>query len=83
MNTGTPTEGAFTAQCIFEPRGSCGLEGYCKGDNYRAEFFKTDVAGKPYYRVYPVEGDDYYETCSPTVFNRFFKQVKTDATQKA
>ena len=78
MNTGTHTE--LQVQCIFEPRGSCGLEGYCKGDIYRAEHFQADVSGKPYYRVYPVEGDNYYETCSPAVFNRFFKLVKDDAT---
>lgn len=29
--------------------------------------------GHEYYRVWPTAGDDYYETCSPRTFRKFFK----------
>lgn len=69
------TENQKKCICIYEPRGQCGLEGYAKGDQYRYEFFLKDVSGRPYYRVYPVENDNYYETCSVATFTRFFQPI--------
>lgn len=61
-----------TAQCILEPRGESGLEGYSKGGQYEYEYRERDGNGRPYYRVWPLAGDDCYETCSVHTFKRFF-----------
>ena len=61
-------------ECIEEPRGRKGLEGYSRGLKYRFEKRKEDKNGKPYIRVYPLE-DYYYETCSINSFKRFFKEI--------
>jgi len=59
------------AICILEPRGQGGLEGYCLDEKYQYE--RMEPADKPpYYRVWPVADTEYYETCSPQKFNRFF-----------
>lgn len=81
--TGPIEETQAFCTCIFEPRGQSGLEGYSRGDIYKYEYFEKDVSGRPYYRVYPLSGDNYYETCSVAVFNRFFKVVESDAKEKA
>lgn len=56
-------------ECIVEPRGYRGLEGYQLGDRYMA------IVGQDYCKVYPVAGDDYCEICTLPVFKRFFKEV--------
>jgi hypothetical protein len=59
------------AICIDEPRGRGGLEGYSLDEKYFYE--RVEPADKPpYYRVWPVAEDAYYETCSPQTFNRYF-----------
>jgi hypothetical protein len=64
------------AVCILEPRGDYGLEGYSLGETYRFEHRKTGATdGKPYYRVWPTDNDEYYETCSPSAFLKHFKPV--------
>lgn len=64
-----------TAICIREPRnGECGLEGYNEGDKYR--FQKMSDNKGHYMRVYPNPDTNYYETCGPKVFERFFEEVK-------
>jgi hypothetical protein len=56
-------------ECIEEPRGYRGLEGYQKGGRYMA------VLGEQYCKVYPSTGDDYCELCTLPVFKRFFKEI--------
>ena len=63
-------------ECIYEPRGELGLEGYQLGDIYRAQ--KVVKNGKTQYRIHPDDEyyPDYYETCSVIGFNRYFKVVE-------
>ena len=62
------------AECIFEPRGDNGLEGYSLGNLYYYELM-YDKKGK-YYRMYPTDETDYYETCGPNVFKKYFKIIE-------
>ena len=59
----------IVVECIEEPRGYRGLEGYQKGDRYMA------VMGRDHCKVYPVVGDAYCELCTLPVFKRFFKEI--------
>lgn len=71
------------ALCIHEPRdGAYGLEGYNLGETYRYQLLQG-TAGR-YVRVYPGTGSEsqqwsaypnYYETCGPDIFQRFFKEL--------
>lgn len=63
-------------QCIKEPRGQHGLEGYSLNSTYKAEEAQSKL-GEYYYRVWPdYEGNpSYYETCSVSIFRKFFKYV--------
>lgn len=75
-------------QCLNEPRGDNGLEGYQLGLTYRFE--EVRLKGKRHFRVYPgteqrmgrrttpeglVADTEYYETCGPKIFNRHFQKV--------
>lgn len=64
------------AECIFEPRGDAGLEGYELGRTYKFERCRRDSVKASragyYYRVWPTDGD-YYECCGPNQFKTFFK----------
>jgi hypothetical protein len=68
--------GTYQALCKLEPRGDHGLEGYQAGQTYKCEYRTVGARdGKPYFRIWPVCSDDqpdYYETCSPAVFKRYF-----------
>jgi len=55
-------------ECIYEPRGDGGLEGYQLSEKYYC--YKINNI---YHRVYPDESDGYYETCSKQTFNKYFK----------
>ena len=62
-------------QCLAQPMGACGLEGYVKGEQY---FFEYLIEGatdkKPYFRLYPAKDlSNYYETCSRSTFDYYFK----------
>lgn len=57
-------------ECIFEPEGRGGLEGFVKGMDYTFEFVTT-YSARQYYRVY--HSDDYYETCGLYIFSQHFK----------
>jgi len=59
--------------CIYEPRGDNGLEGFLLNSIYKYEK-KKDSQGF-YYRIFPIFGYDYYETCGPNVFKKHFKEV--------
>lgn len=59
----------IVVECIAEPRGYKGLEGYQLGDRYMA------IVGQDYCKVYPVAGDSYCEICTLSLFKRFFKEV--------
>jgi hypothetical protein len=59
-----------TCECIYEPRGDFGLEGYDLREEYQCER-KMDHSGKYYWRVYYQEGC--YETVSVRGFNKHFK----------
>lgn len=63
------------AECIYEPRGDNGLEGYVLGLNYLFHKIRRPD-GRKYYRVWPSVGVDYYECAGPTMFKRYFKYVK-------
>lgn len=65
---------AFQAQCIYEPRGDHGLEGYQLDKLYDVELMSEDKDGKEYYRVYLFAERWEWETCSKTIFNRYFKR---------
>lgn len=58
--------------CIYEPRGYHGLEGYQVGQVYDA------VKEPGYWKVWPVSGQAYYETCGSMAFNKYFKVNTTD-----
>lgn len=57
-------------ECIYEPRGSHGLEDYMYGYKYRFQLMEN-LDGK-YYRLYPDWNSYYYETCSNRIFSNFF-----------
>ena len=58
--------------CHYEPRGDNGLEGYQLGDKYIFIKMPAKHGIKTYVKVFPA-GIDYYETCGPMVFKRYFK----------
>ncbi|GAL23027.1 hypothetical protein JCM19235_1328 [Vibrio maritimus] len=61
--------------CIAEPRGDFSLEGYQRGESYVYRFIRSiDGSSDSYYRMFPVFGASYYETCSITAFNKHFKK---------
>lgn len=73
MGTAYPPNYSNEAKCIIEPRGEHGLEGYSLGELYKFEFREIGAKdGKPYYRIWPTDGD-YYETCSVQTFKRYFQ----------
>lgn len=59
------------AVCTVAPLGRGGLEGYSEGERYRFERCKGRN-GK-YFRVYPENGLQYYETCGPGMFKKYFE----------
>lgn len=61
------------AKCIYDPRGDHGLEGYQLEGVYNFQVC-YDKKGK-YYRVFPTEETDYYETCGPIIFKRYFEEI--------
>lgn len=68
------------AECIFEPRGDNGLEGYQLGQLHKFEAMFGGQKNRHYFRIYPDKNDDtYFETCGTTLFKRYFKIV-TEAT---
>lgn len=68
--------GEGTVECVYEPRGIFGMEGYSRGDRYKYQMVKDDVRGK-YFRLWPsMESPEYYETCSMFAFNRCFDNPK-------
>lgn len=68
-------------QCVFEPRGEHGLEGFQRGDHYWAQ--QNDFGQGIYWRIWP-EGcaptpaaqredkAEHYEVCGGGIFNRYF-----------
>ena len=66
------------AECVYQPMGDFGLEGYQLGLTYKHELMKAHD-NKKYFQVYPnPEGaPEYYETCSVKTFEKFFKLVPT------
>jgi hypothetical protein len=70
-----PPINAKQAKCILQPMGAHGLEGYSLDDLYKYEYRETGANdGKPYYRIWPTEGN-YYETCSANIFKHYFKPI--------
>jgi hypothetical protein len=62
------------AVCTCEPRGCNGLEGYQLDNTYLYQVC-FDKKGK-YYRIFPTKELEYYETCGPMIFKKFFKEIK-------
>jgi hypothetical protein len=62
-------------ECVYEPRGDNGLEGFMLNTIYIFEKMK-DKKGI-YFRIYL--SSDYYETCGPVVFRRYFKEASDEA----
>lgn len=59
--------------CIFEPRGSNGLEGFSLGREYDFQLMQKENK-KKYYRVFPSDiYSTYYEVCKPKTFKKYFK----------
>lgn len=59
------------ANCFNAPMGAHGLEGFYTWQVYH---FQQIVNGsKIHFRLFPDPDSGYYETCSVTIFNRFFK----------
>ncbi len=64
------------AECIKEPRGVGGLEGYDNGESYKFELCRRRE-NAPYYRIYPNdELADYYETCGKYQFSQHFRVLQ-------
>ena len=67
-------------ECVYEPRGNGGLEGYNLGEHY--PFQRCENEGGEYIRVFPVQLDDsdplkvswenYYECCGTGTFKKHF-----------
>lgn len=63
-------------ECIYEPRGDGGLEGYSLNDNYK--YAKLYDSRGVYYAVYPPGSYEYYETCGPGTFKKYFQIVDAE-----
>ncbi len=59
-------------KCIYEPKGDKGLEGYILNENYK--YILTKDIRSIYYKVYPIDSN-YFETCSPVAFKKYFKLI--------
>jgi hypothetical protein len=59
--------------CKVAPMGNDGLEGFIENDEYKYEYIF--IKNKGYYRIYLEE--DYYETCGPNIFKRYFTIKQT------
>jgi len=55
-------------QCIYEPRGNNGLEGFRLG-----EFYHAYPKGK---RFALYDGGEFMETCGPGVLTRYFRVIE-------
>lgn len=65
-------------ECMYEPRGDCGLEGYQLNTTYPYERKQNITTGEMYYKVFPINFLDksdrtYGETCSKKQFNKYFR----------
>ncbi len=60
-------------RCIYKPCNNSGLEGYQVGKGYRYRRRAADWNGTPYYRVWPLDGVDHFDTCSVDIFERCFR----------
>lgn len=60
-------------ECIREPRGKGGMEGYDLRERYTFRRMKRVPGGGTYVRVY--HRPDYYETCGPVEFLELFKII--------
>lgn len=78
MDIKTPEQGILKTglcECIYEPRGDHGLEGYQLNEFYRFEF-KRNKEGQEYYKVFPDKMFTAYgETCSRISFKKYFKEI--------
>ena len=73
MTTNNVIQDQGTCECILEPSGKGGLEGYVSGEKYRYMHMSHDKHGKPYYRVFTSDlWPDYYETCDESLFRAHF-----------
>lgn len=60
-------------ECIYEPRGDHGIEGFCLGCQYKLEKYERN--GKPMFKVW-CEGDFYGYGLSLAKFKKYFKEVE-------
>jgi hypothetical protein len=68
--------GRYKAQCVFVPDASQNLRGYERDKIYDCEFRKIGMVDKSFYfRLWPVAGDTYYQTCSEIAFHQHFNIV--------
>lgn len=61
--------------CIYEPRGSNGLEGYMLNCEYKFQRVESIKRNEIYYRVFPTTipyAPLYYETCSQMIWKKYF-----------
>jgi hypothetical protein len=59
------------AGCTTAPMGLNGLEGFYTWQVYQFQIVTTGT--KTHFRMFPDPDSTYYETCSRTIFNRYFK----------
>ncbi len=70
-------ESKGVCECIYEPRGDHGLEGYQRNDKYFFEKAVNNDTNKVHFRIYPtLSRDNYYECCRKGIFKRHFNIVK-------
>jgi hypothetical protein len=60
-------------RCVYKPCNNSGLEGYQVGKGYLYRRRAADWNGTPYYRVWPLEGVNHFDTCSVEIFERCFR----------
>ncbi|MGH9760326.1 MAG: hypothetical protein ACREDR_12485 [Blastocatellia bacterium] len=72
-----------TAACHTEPRGEHGLEGYQRGEGYAARRYGSAEGGRFAYRLRPSPDQDYWESCSQRVFNRYFRWLEASRSESS
>ena len=61
--------------CIAEPRGDNGLEGFTKDSNYHFELINQGGGKRSFYCIFPASDTNYFETCGPNTFKKYFKAI--------
>ena len=63
------------ARVRMEPRGDHGMEGFALDDVFPYQLvmpITRSKSAKKHYRIYPIHGGGWYDTCGFTVFSQYF-----------